>query len=218
MNTTKPAPLAGVLGIAGVIAGLAMDNFPDGSMDDAAVARWFDSHGTGLWMASGFSIALGGTALLLFAGVIAARVESAGAGPVARHLTSTAATAWGVLTMIGGALWLSVPVGVRFFETKPSADLMSLSGGAYAVLVSVCAFAAALLAATLTTVSRQTGLLPTWLTRAGYPAAVLMLTNIFLPMAVITLYFVAVSISLTRRTTVASPVPAHREPAPAGLR
>jgi predicted PurR-regulated permease PerM len=39
-------------------------------MSDAAVSRWFDSHGTGLWMASGFSMALGGTLLLVFAGVI----------------------------------------------------------------------------------------------------------------------------------------------------
>jgi hypothetical protein len=81
---------------------------------------------------------------------------------------------------------------------------MGLSGGAYAVLVSVCAFAAALLAATLTTVSRQTGLLPRWLTLAGYPAAALMLTNIFLPMAMTTVYFVAVSITLVRRS--AAPV------------
>lgn len=81
---------------------------------------------------------------------------------------------------------------------------MGLSGGAYAVLVSVCAFAAALLAATLTTVSRQTRLLPRWLTMVGYPAAVLMLTNIFLPMAVITLYFVAVCVALARRTVARS--------------
>jgi hypothetical protein len=215
MNTTKAAPLAGVLGIAGVIAGLAMDNFPDGSMNDAAVSRWFDSHGTGLWMASGFAMALGGTVLLVFAAVIAARVEEAGAGPVARHLTGTAATAWAVLTMTGGALWLAVPVGVQFFDVKPNAALMALSGLPYAVLVTVCAFAAAMTAATLTTVSRQTGLLPRWLTRAGYPAAVLMLTNIFLPMAVITLYFVAVAVSLARRTSVANQVAAvrHGEPA-----
>jgi hypothetical protein len=215
MNTTKAAPLAGVLGIAGVIAGLAMDNFPDGSMSDAAVTRWFDSHGTGLWMASGFSMALGGTLLLVFAGVVAARVEEAGAGPLGRHLTGTAATAWAVLTMTGGALWLAVPVGVQFFDVEPDAALMSLSGLPYAVLVTVCAFAAAMTAATLTTVSRQTGLLPRWLTLVGYPAAALMLTNIFLPMAVITLYFVAVAVSLARRTTVANEtaIPAHGEPA-----
>ena len=170
MNTTKAAPLTGVLGIAGVIAGLAMDNFPDGSMDDAAVTRWFDSHGTGLWMASGFAIALGGTLLLVFA----ARARRAGRGgrswpghpPPHQHRGHR----WAVLTMTGGALWLAVPVGVQFFDVKPNAALMALSGLPYAVLVTVCAFAAAMTAAALTTVSRQTGLLPSWLTRVGYPA------------------------------------------------
>jgi hypothetical protein len=217
MSTTKLAPLAAALGIAGVIAGLAMDNFPDGSMNDAAVTRWFDSHGTGLWMASGFAMALGGTLLLVFAAVISALVDEAGAGPIGRHLTSTAATAWAVLTMTAGAMWLSVPVGVQFFDVKPTAALISVSGLPYAVLTTVCAFAAALLAATITTVSRQTGLLPRWLTVAGYPAAVLMLTNIFLPMAVITLYFVAVSISLARRTTAPSAIPAATRVEPALL-
>jgi len=74
--------------------------------------------------------------LLLFAAVLAARVEEAGAGPVARHLTSTAATAWAVLTMTGGALWLAVPVGVQFFDVEPTTALMSLSGLPYSVLVS----------------------------------------------------------------------------------
>jgi hypothetical protein len=160
-------------------------------------------------------MALGGTLLLVFAGVVAARVEEAGARPLGRHLTGTPATAWAVLTMTGGALWLAVPVGVQFFDVEPDAALMSLSGLPYAVLVTVCAFAAALTAASLTTVSRQTGLLPRWLTLVGYPAAALMLTNIFLPMAVITLYFVAVAVSLARRTTVANEtaILAHGEPA-----
>ncbi len=202
MSLQKAAPLVGVLGILGVIAGLALDNFPDGTMNDAAVAHWFDVHGTGRWMVSGFAIGLGGALLLVFSAVLAARVEAVGAGPVSRHLTQTAAIAWATMTMVGGALWLAVPVAVSLFEAKPTSSLMYLAGPAYAVLVSVCAFAAAVLAATLTTVSRHTGLLPRWLTVVGYPAAVLMLSNIVLPMAVITLWYVAVAISLTRRAEV----------------
>ena len=147
MSPNKAAPLVGILGILGVIAGLALDNFPDGTMDDAAVAHWFDEHGTGLWMVSGFEIGLGGALLLVFAAVLAARFEAVGDGPVSRHLTQTAATAWATMTMVGGALWLAVPVAVSMFGTKPTASLMDLAGPAYAVLVSVCAFAAAVLAA-----------------------------------------------------------------------
>lgn len=54
---------------------------------------------------------------------------------------------------------------------------------AYGVLVSVCAFAAAVLAGTLSVVSLRTGLLTRWLTFVGLPASVLMLANMVLRMA-----------------------------------
>ena len=55
-------------------------------------------------------IAIGGTLLLVFASVLAARVEAAGAGPVTQRLVHTAATAWALLTMLGGALFAVVPI------------------------------------------------------------------------------------------------------------
>lgn len=209
MSLTRLAPLSALLGIAGVLTGLWLDNFPDGTFDDAAVAHWFDVHGTTQWIVSGAGIALGGTVLLIFAAVITERVRDAGAGPVATTLTQVSATGWALLTMVGGAIWLAAPVAVNFFDVVPTAGLMALAGLAYAVLVSVCAFSAAVLAATLTTVSRNTGLLPRWLTRLGYPAAVLMLTNVVLPMAVITLFFVAATICLVRSTAVDQALPAR---------
>ena len=201
-STPRLAPLAGIFGILGVVTGLALDNFPDGSYSDAQVAAWFAENGTTRWVLSGACIALGGSLLLVFASVAAARVErltGPGITPVARQLITVGGSAWAVLTMIGGAMWLSSPIGVLMFEAKPSAGLMLGAGAAYATLVTVCAFAAAALAAALTTVSRHTGLLGPWVTRLGYPAAVLMLTNVVLPMAVITLWFTAASISLVRR-------------------
>jgi hypothetical protein len=80
--------------------------------------------------------------------------------------------------------------------------------------VTICAFAAALLAISVTTASRQTGLLPRWLTRIGYPAAALMFTNVLLPMAVITLFYAATTIALSRSSAGVS-VPAYPEPVPA---
>jgi hypothetical protein len=214
MSLSRFAPLTGLAGIAGVIAGLALDNFPDGSFDDAAVAHWFDVHGTTRWIISGSAICLGGTLLLVFAAIVATRVDESGAGPVTRRLTMVSATAWAVFTMLGGALWISGPVAVKMFDTKPTASLMNLAGPAYAVLVTIAAFAAALLAIALTTASRQTGLLPRWLTRAGYPAAALMFTNVVLPMAVITLFFAAATIALSRRPAAVT-APAYAEPVPA---
>lgn len=57
------------------------------------------------------------------------------------------------------------------------------------------------LAAALSTAAGHTRLLPRWLATAGFPAAVLMLANTLLPMAVIALWYAAVAITL--------PVAAH---------
>ncbi|GGB47687.1 hypothetical protein GCM10011492_43570 [Flexivirga endophytica] len=202
MQLSRLAPLTGVGGIAGVIFGLAIDNFPNGSYDDAQVAQWFADNGTARWIVSGASIALGGTLLLVFAAVLAVRIEQAGAGPVSAKVAHTAGTAWAILTMIGGAMWLAAPVAVDMFDAKPTRALMYGAGPAYATLVSVCAFAAAVLAAALSTAAWHTRLLPRWLATAGFPAAVLMLANTLLPMAVITLWYAAVAIVLTRRSTL----------------
>ncbi len=199
MQLSRLAPLTGVGGIAGVILGLALDNFPDGSYDDAQVAQWFADNGTTRWIISGASIALGGTLLLVFAAVLAVRIEEAGGGAISAKVAHTAGTAWAILTMIGGAMWLAAPVAVEMFDAVPSRAMMYGAGPAYATLVSVCAFAAAVLAAALSTAAWHTRLLPRWLATAGFPAAVLMLANTLLPMAVITLWYVAVAVVLTRR-------------------
>lgn len=211
MQLSRLAPLTGVAGIGGVILGLALDNFPDGSYNDAQVAHWFAVNGTTRWIISGASIAIGGTLLLVFAAVLATRVEAAAPGSVTAKVAQSAGTAWAILTMIGGAMWLAAPVAVDMFEAKPTRAMMYGAGPAYATLVTVCAFAAAVLAAALSTAAWRTGILPKWLATAGFPAAVLMLANTLLPMAVITLWFVAVAISLIRRS---SPAAVH---APADL-
>lgn len=202
MQLSRLAPLTGVGGIAGVIFGLALDNFPNGSYDDAQVAQRFAENGTSRWIISGASSALGGTLLLVFAAVLAVRIEQVGAEPVSAKVAHTAGTAWAILTMIGGAMWLAAPVAVDMFDAKPTRALMYGAGPAYATLVSVCAFAAAVLAAALSTAAWHTRLLPRWLATAGFPAAVLMLANTLLPMAVITLWYAAVAIVLTRRSTL----------------
>jgi hypothetical protein len=215
----KLAPLTGILGIAGVLAGLATDTQPDSSASSADLARYLASQGHVHWFAEAMAVALGGTVLLVFASVLGARVEAAGAGPVTQRLVQTAASAWGLLTMLGGALFGVVPLKLMFYgPTAPSAAAYHLvEATGYAVLVTVCAFAASLLAVALSVASWQTGLLPRWLTLAGFPAALLMLANMLFPMSVITLYFVAVAIALVRRTpavgeartaTAGVPVPA----------
>jgi hypothetical protein len=199
-RSAQLAPLTGLLGVAAVVAALAVDNLPDKSASSADLATYLSVHGSTRWFLMSVAISLGGTVLLVFASTLGVRVAEAGAGPITRQVVQTSATAWGLLTMLGGALFGIVPIKLMFYGSgAPSADLYHyLTALGYGVLVSVCAFAAALLALSLSLASRQTGLLPRWLTIAGFPAALLMLGNMLFPMAVITLYFVAVSIALTR--------------------
>jgi hypothetical protein len=200
-RSAQLAPLTGLLGVAAVVAALAVDNLPDKSASSADLATYLSDHGSTRWFLMSVAISLGGTVLLVFASTLGVRVAEAGAGPITRQVVQTSATAWGLLTMLGGALFGIVPIKLMFYGSgAPSADLYHyLTALGYGVLVSVCAFAAALLALSLSMASRQTGLFPRWLTIAGFPAALLMLGNMLFPMAVITLYFVAVSIALTRR-------------------
>ncbi len=203
MSKNKLAPLSGLVGIVGVIIGLALDNFPHGNPSDAAVVQWFAEHGVARWFASSAAISLGGIALLVFAAVLGDRAEHVGAGRLSTRVLTVAATGWGICTVLGGALWGAPAYLVKLSDVHPTATLLYLGGPAYAVLVSACALAAALTAAALTTAAWRTGMLPRWLTVAGIPASVLMLTNVLLPMLVIALWFAAVSIALTRRTQVA---------------
>jgi hypothetical protein len=200
-RSAQLAPLTGFLGVAGVVGALAVDNLPDKTVSSADLATFLAVHGSTRWFLMSVAISLAGTVLLVFAATLGVRAGDAGAGPITRQVVQISATAWALLTMLGGALFGVVPIKLMFYgKGAPSADLYHyLSALGYGVLVSVCAFAAALLALSLSVASWRTGLLPRWLTIAGFPAAVLMLANMLFPMEVITLYFVAVSISLTRR-------------------
>jgi hypothetical protein len=206
MSAHRLAPLSGLAGLFFVVLGLATDRAPDSDWDAARTHAWFESHSLVPWLLSATFIAIGGTLLLVFAAVLAARQEMLGAGPIGRHLTLVAASAWGLLTMIGGAGFGMIPLAHIFMNPEPpTANTYHVLGGLfYGILVAFCALAAALLAITLGVTARRTGLLPRWLTRARVPAGILMLANALLPMAVITLYFAAVSIVLARRPATAT--------------
>ena len=200
---TRLAPLSGVLGLVVIVASLASDSLPDSTSDNAALATYVAAHGVTGWFAMATGIALGGALLLVFTGVLSARLADSDVAPISQRVVQTAGTAWGVLTMVGGALMGIVPIKVMFYTpSAPSADLYPyLNAMSYTVLVSVCAYAAALLAVALSVAGLQSGSLPRWLAIAGFPAAVLMLANVVLPMSMITVYFVTVAIVLTLRST-----------------
>ncbi|PRZ32740.1 hypothetical protein CLV47_12613 [Antricoccus suffuscus] len=211
MSLQRMAPLTGLLGLGGIFAGLWTMDSPGGEMTDPQLHQWFATHSMLHWMLSAIGFGLGGIFLLIFTAVLVARQEIVGAGAVGRHLTLVAGTAWGILTVAAAAMFAAVPSAQMFMGPQaPNGDTFRLGGGLfYGTLTLFCAFAAALLAVTLSITSLRTGLLPRSLAWIGIPAAVLMLTNVFLPMAIITLWYGAVCIALTVRKSP-TPPPAAR--------
>lgn len=198
---TRLAPLTGVLAIGAIVASLASDSLPDSTSDDMTLATYVAAHGAAGWFAMATGIAIGGALLLVFTAVVDARLAEAGVGPITRGVAQTPGTAWGTLVLLGGALEGVVPIKLIFYSPgAPSAALYPyLNAMSYSVLVSVCAYAAALLTVALSVAALRTGVLPRWLAVVGFPAALLMLANILLPMSMITIYMIITCITLTVR-------------------
>ena len=210
------APLSGLAGIACLVAGLATDKAPTSSWSDARITQWYATHGNGEWLVSAYLIAAAAPFLLIFAGVMCQRLAAAGASRTVRSVLLGSGTAFAVTALVGAALYAGVPAARVFAKAPaPSPDISRyLLGASYGTLVMFSAFAAAVFAATLSIGSLRTRAMPQWLAIAGIPASVLMLANAVMPMAVITLWFLVTSITLTVRQQ-REPVVAPRRPAPA---
>lgn len=207
MSANRIGLLCGPLAFLAIIGGLFTDTLPGGEVTDARLAAYVDHHGYGVFLTMGGGIGLGGLLLLVFVSALATRLEAVGAEPGAVRLAHGAGTAWAIVTMLAGIAWITPFVAhVGFTKAPPTAEVnLVMAGLGYGALALFGGVAAALLAATTTWVAFRTELLPRWLAFAGVPASILMLVNVLLPMAVLTLWFTAVTISLVRRAVVAAP-------------
>lgn len=206
------APLSGLAGIVLVVAGLGSDRAPTSSWADARIVHWYATHGVGQWLLSAYVLALGAPFLLVFTAVVRDRMAELGVADRPRSLVLGAGTAYAVLVIVGAGLYVAVPAAMTFSHAPaPSPDVSRyLLGAGYGVLVMFSALVAAVFAFVVSVVSLRSGLLPRWLAIGGIPASVLMLANAVMPMAVITLWFVAASVALAvRARPSAAPVAAH---------
>lgn len=214
--SARLAPLSGLAGIGCLVAGLAADKAPTSSWSDARITAWYATHGNGEWLVSAYLIAAAAPFLLVFTGVVLARLETAGAPRVSRSVLLGAGTGFAVTALVGAALYAGVPAARVFAKApSPSPDISRyLLGASYGTLVMFSAFAAALFAATVSIGSLRSGAMPRWLAIAGIPMSVLMLANAVMPTAVITLWFLITSITLAVRpfTAVRAASPSPREP------
>lgn len=194
-------PLTGFAGIALIIAGLATDHAPTSSWPDARIEDWYRHHGRGGWLISAYLLAAAAPLLIVFAADLRQRMAASSVGDRAQSLVLGAGIAWAVTLLTGAGLYAAVPAAMTFNDAPaPGADISRFTlGAAYGTLVMFSAFAAALLAGTLSVVALRHSVLPRWLAIIGIPASLLMLANAALPMGVITLWFTATSITLTIR-------------------
>ena len=208
MNTLRRlAPLAGLGGVALVVVGLAMDQAPSSGWPNARIEAWYQHHGSGSWLLSGYLIAAGAPLLVIFVADLRQRFAAAGAGERAQSIALGAGIAWAVTLLTGAGLYAAVPAAMIFSHAPaPGADISRFTlGASYGTLVMFSALAASLLALTTSVVSLRHRVLPGWLAIAGIPASLLMLANAALPMGVITLWYAAASISLTARRPATAP-------------
>jgi hypothetical protein len=195
------APLTGLGGILFLVAGLATDQAPTSSWSDARIEGWYAHHGRAHWLVSAYLLAAAAPLLLAFAAEVRERLAEVGASDRARSLVSGAGVAFAVTILVGAGLYAAVPAAMTFTKAPaPHADTSRyLLGASYGTLVMFSAFAAALLAGTVSVVSLRHPVLPRWLAIAGIPASLLMLANALLPMGVITLWYGVASVALAGR-------------------
>lgn len=198
-RASRLAPLTGLAGILFVVAGLAADQAPTSSWPDARVEDWYATHGLAGWFVSAYLLALGAPLVLAFVTVVRDRLRKAGAGNIACDILLGSGIAFAVTILVGAGLYAAVPATMTFTSSPAPTAAVSryLLGASYGVLVMFSAFAAALVALTVSVTALRTRALPRWLAIVGIPAALLMLANPVLPMGVITLWFVAASIAFT---------------------
>ena len=198
----RTAALAGLGGVALVVAGLFTDAGPQSQWSDARISGWYASHGVGHWLLSAYLIALGAPLLLVFAVEVRSRLAAAAVGDLVPNLALGAGIAWAVTVLTGAGLYAAVPAAMTFSNAPaPGGDASRFSlGAAYGTIVMFSALAAALLALVISVGSLHGEVVPRWLAIAGIPASVLMLANAALPMAVIVLWYTAASISMALRS------------------
>jgi hypothetical protein len=218
---SRYSPLTGAAAIGLAVAGLATDQAPTSAWSDDRTTAWYAAQGNAEWLLSAALIGLAAPFLLLFTATVVVRLAEHGAGRAARVVVQGAGTAWAVVLLVGAGLYAAVPAG-RTFTSAPAPDpsvSRYLLGASYGTLVMFSALAAATFALAVSIVGLRTRALPRWLAVAGLPASVLMLANALLPMAVITLWTVVTSVTLTlsrRRQGVPAPrTPQPVVPAPA---
>ncbi len=207
--TSRLAPLSGLLGILLLAVGWFWDPTPDVDYSDRQLDTWFATHSLTPWMIVSALQLLAVPPLWYFAGVVRARLAAGGAAPRTAAVAGSAAKGFAI-TVLGFAAWYAVipfdwvvehiPTSPEIYRFWNAADFSLYMFFSTVVVV-------ALIAAT-SVAALRTRAVPLGLGIAAFPLGLITLANFLLPMAGITLWFLAMSITLAAR-------PVRRAAAPA---
>jgi len=184
--------------------------------DDRGIAAWYATHGDAQWLGAAAVTILAAPFLWIFAAVLRDRLAAGGAPRGLQLLTAGAGRAFALTVLVFGLLYAAIPLSRTFTVVgAPSGAVSRFWDGAVfgEYIVAATLSVVVLVGAVGVAAFRRQGI-PLGLGIAGVPLAVAVLATFFLPMAGITLWFVAASVTLaatgrpSRAAVVPQPVPA----------
>ena len=192
--------LFAVLFVAGMILGR---DTPAGDAPDEEWLQWFDDSGNRWQQIIGaMSLALAAMALVVFIAHLVHHLDTGRhAGAVATRVAHGAGLVLAAAIAIGGIGMNYVGAGIEIGELPvPAPDVARIAEHlGFGVMLIVGGLFAALMVGAVSLAARGTGALPGWLVTAGMVVAVLLLASVmFIPMALLPLWVLAVAITLGR--------------------
>jgi uncharacterized membrane protein YvlD (DUF360 family) len=214
---SRTAALSGLAGIALLDVGWFWDPTPPIDWSNRHLDAYFATHGNTQWLIAAVLQFLAVPFLWRFGTVVRDRLAAGGAAPRVVRLAAGSGRAYAITVLAVAAGYSVIPFTGLFTDvTRPSADVYRFwNAGIFAVYVPVSTLFVAGMIAAVCAGAFYGRAVPIALGIAGIPLALLTLGNFFLPMAGITLWFAAASITLaaTRRPS-ATAVPAPRTAVP----
>jgi hypothetical protein len=205
-HSTRPAaasrwaPLTGVAFAVLFIASVAASSPPSDNASSATwIANYSGSHRAG-HVVTGICLVLAGLCLLSFVTSVWHRIAAATTERVSP--LPVAAAAVGAACMSVGGLLMGAAVSVTHSGVPADASLLRFCNDVGFIMVGLGAMLAMSLAvAVLSAQAARTGIFGPVLSRSGYLVAVVLLAGLlFLPIAALVIWAVAVAITLVRRT------------------
>ncbi|NYJ03990.1 hypothetical protein [Petropleomorpha daqingensis] len=212
---SRLSALSGLAGIVLLDVGWFWDPAaPFGS--DAHIAAWYAAHGDGQWLAAAAVTLLAVPFLWVFATVVGRRLDAGGASRTLRLLAVGAGRAFALTVLVFGLLYAAIPLSRTLTVVGAPSGAVSRfwDGAVFGEFIVAATLSVVVLVAAVSVAGFRREGIPLGLGIAGIPLAVLVLGTFFLPMAGITLWFVAASVTLavvrprSLEPAVPAPVPA----------